>query len=118
MSNLMPKDIVDDVRRVLLDARRGKGARPNFLTALQILDRLPKEIRSRLISERSGGGEGAGKPFAAPSLVSHAARLIPGVEVEYMDSVGLSVKVAGEPIAPSYEVCGLYRIVPADDEIA
>src|SRR3954454_14766131 len=110
MPDLMPSDIVDEVRRVLLEARRGKGNRPNFLTAFQILDRLPTEIRDRLIAERTGGGGGAGTTFAAPSVVSRAARSIAGVDIEYMDSLGLSVQVAAVPTATSDEVCGLYRL--------
>jgi hypothetical protein len=114
----MPSDIVDEVRSVLLAAKSGKGHRPNFLTAFQILDRLPEATRSRLISERTGGGEGAGVVFAAPSVVSHAARLIPGVVVEYLDCVGLAAQVAGHSVSPSFEVCGLYRLAPTDEDVA
>jgi hypothetical protein len=114
MADLMPSDIVDEVRAVLLTARRGKGDRPNLLTAFQILDRLPEGTRTRLINERTGGGIGAGIAFAAPSVVSKAARLIIGVVVEYMDCVGLSVQVAGQSVVPSFEVCGLYRLAPID----
>ena len=62
MPDLMPSEIVDDVRRVLEAAHRGRGS-PNFLTAYQILDRLPPAIRTRLISERTRGGEGAGTEY-------------------------------------------------------
>lgn len=118
MPDLKPSDITDDVRRVLLTAHRGKGNHTQFLTAYQILDRLPDGIRSRLIGERTGGGTGAGTTFAAPSVVSRAARMVPGVQVEYMDSVGISIQVAGQPVVPSYEVCGLYRLLQMDDDVA
>ncbi|SRR5579884_1404761 len=118
MPDLMPSDIADEVRAVLLAANRGKGARPNFLTAFQILDRLPEATRARLIGERTEGGAGAGITFAAPSVVSRAARLIPGVVVEYMDSVGISVQVAGRSVVPSNEVCGLYRLATGEEEVA
>ena len=113
MEELRPSDIVDAVRAVLAAARRGKGDRPNYLTAFQILDRLPAELRTRLVSERTPGGTGAGTVFAAPSVVSRAARMA-GAEVEYLDSVGLSVQVAGQPVTPSYEVCAVYRLPAAD----
>src|SRR4051794_26669912 len=112
VSHLMPSDIVDDVKLVLAGARRGKGERPNFLTAYQILNRLPESVRAILVSERSSGGTGAGVHFAAPSVVSKAARLIPGVEIEYLDSVGLSAVIGTATVTPSNEVCGLYRLSP------
>lgn len=109
MEELQPSDIVEDVLAVLAAARRGKSDRPNFLTAFQILDRLPDPLRARLVGERTAGGEDAGIVFAAPSVVSRAARMA-GAEVEYLDSVGLSVQVAGRPVTPSYEVCAVYRL--------
>ena len=53
MPNLMPTEITNAVRQVLSSASRGKGNRPNFLTAYQILDRLPAPIKERLITERN-----------------------------------------------------------------
>jgi hypothetical protein len=110
MPNLMPTDIVDDVRRVLANAHAGKGTNPCFLTAFQILDRLPSAIRDRIIAERSIGGAGSGQSYAAPSVVSQAAEMVPGVVIDYIDTRGLTVTVAGRPLTPSYEVCGLYRL--------
>lgn len=116
MDDVKPTDIVEEVRAVLAAARRGKGARPNYLNAFQILDRLPEPLRAKLIGERTGGGRGAGTVFAAPSVVSRAARMA-GAEVEYVDCIGLSVVVAGQAVTPSFEVCGVYRLPtpePAD----
>src|SRR4051794_30527942 len=94
-ANLMPRDITDEVRAVLLAAHRGKGGdRPNFLTAYQILDRLPTATRDRLVAERTLGGRGSGVSYAAPSVVSDAATSLPGIVVEYMDTAGLAVTVA------------------------
>lgn len=113
VEELQPSDIVDDVRAVLAAAHRGKGDRPNYLTAFQILDRLPELLRARLVGERTAGGGGAGTVFAGPSVVSRAARMA-GAEVEYLDSVGISVQVAGVPVTPSYEVCAVYRLPAAE----
>ncbi len=97
MANLMPSDIKDD--------------RPYYLTAYQILDRLPNDIRTRLIQERTIGGRGAGVSYGAPSVVSDAAELLkPDIEIDYIDNVGMHVDVAGTPITPGFEVCGIYRL--------
>src|SRR5882724_729093 len=113
MSKRMPDDVVDHVRRVLCTANSGKGTGPNFITAYQILDRLPAELRDRLIHERTIGGRGAGVAYAAPSLVSDAAETLKaeGLEIAYMDTAGLSLTIAGQTIQPGYEDCGLYRLL-------
>lgn len=113
MENLRPSDIVDDVRAVLAAARRGKGDRPNYLTVFQILDRIPDPLRTRLISERTAGGANAGVVFAASGVVSRAARMA-GAEVEFIDSIGMSVQVAGQTVTPSYEICAVYRLPVPD----
>lgn len=110
MSSLMPVDILDEVRDVLLKAHRGKGEEPQFLTSYQILDRLPEATKQRLIEERKAGGKGAGAQHAAPSVVSDAVRRMPDVEVAYIDCRGLLVKVGTETIEPSFEVCAVYRL--------
>ena len=110
MANLMPGDIADEVTQVLLGAARGKGAGPCFLTAYQVLDRLPQATRDRLIAERTLGGTGSGVSYAAPSVVSDAAERLPGIEISWVDTRGLSLRVAGQPVSPGYEICALYRI--------
>lgn len=71
----------------------------------------------RLISERTAGGEGAGTEYAAPSVVARAAMSIPGVQIDYMDSVGIVIQVDGRSVTPSYEVCGLYRLANIDESV-
>lgn len=110
MANLKPSDVLEEVRSVLADASQGKGTAPSFLTAYQILDRLPDSIRSRLIAERSVGGQSAGSSYCAPSVVADAAEMIPEVEIAYMDTMGVTLKVAGHVLTPGYSVCGIYRL--------
>ena len=111
MDKIQPSEIVQDVRKVLETARKGKGSDPQFLTAYQILNRLPQETRGRLITERSMPGKGAGVHQAAASVVMHAIRQIGSeVDVEYFDNSGISFEVAGERITAGYPVCGLYRL--------
>ena len=108
---LMPRDIIDDVRDVLLQAHQEKGSRPHYLTAYQILDRLPENLRSQLIEERTLGGKDTGEHYSAASLVSDATELLkPNIEIDYIDTEGLSINIAGTLVNPGYEVCGLYRI--------
>lgn len=110
MPNLMPTDIKDDVERVLLESARGDGDRPNFLTAYQILDRLPEIMRTRLIEERTLGGRGSGVSYAAPGVVSDAAKMLPDILVDYIDNRGIQIEVAGQMLTPGHEVCGIYRL--------
>jgi hypothetical protein len=107
---LMPSNIRDEVRDVLARASRGKGDETTFLTAYQILARLPEAIRARLIDERQLGGKGTGVHYAAASVVSDAAEQIQGVEVRYLDTRQLTIHVAGQLVEPGYQVCGLYRL--------
>ena len=110
MSNLMPSDITDAVANVLHHASRGDGDRPNFLTAYQILDRLPPDIRDRLIEERTLGGQGAGVSYSAASIVSDAAGMLPSIVVEYIDTRGMEMQVAGQGITTGFPVSAIYRL--------
>ena len=108
---LMPSDIVDAVEAILREAAKGKGDRPNFLTSYQILDRLPQPTRDRLIQERGIGGEGAGAPFTAPSLISQAAAMLGDrVVIDYIDNRGLLFEVAGQQCRGGVWVCAIYRL--------
>lgn len=117
MTNVLPKEIVDEVRIVLGRAAKGKspGSTTKYLTAYQILDRLPVDLRDRIINERGRGGTGEGVPYAAPSVVAMAAQMVckdTGGTIDYIDTAGLKVQVKDQCVEPSYEVCGLYRLPP------
>ncbi|HEY2412165.1 MAG TPA: hypothetical protein VGI40_07985 [Pirellulaceae bacterium] len=81
---LMPSDILSEVETVLKNARTGKGTEPAFLTAFQILERLPSQLRDQLIQERGLGGKGTGVAYAAPSVVSDAAEKLPEIQISYL----------------------------------
>jgi len=110
MPNLMPTDVKNEVAEVLRNAAQADGNRPYFLTAYQILARLPKEIQQRLIQERTVGGRGAGVSYAAPSVVADAAAMLPDIEIEYIDNIGMQIEAAGQFLTPGFEVCGIYRL--------
>jgi hypothetical protein len=110
MPRIMPSDIVHDVETVLRNANKGKGDSTCWLTAYQILHRLPPGLRDRIINERLIGGAGTGVNYAAPSVVSDAAEMVPGVYIDYLDCENLIVSIDGIQRTPGYPVRGLYRI--------
>jgi hypothetical protein len=110
MAKLMPGDIADEVREVLLRAPEAKSHGRRFLTTYQILDRLPPATRDRLIAERKLGGRGSGVYYAATGVVSDAAGRLPGVEIVTVDSKGLTIQVAGQTIVPGFGSSSLYRL--------
>ena len=114
MANLMPSGITDEVLDILKNAGWGKGDGPQYITAYQILERLPDAVKQRLVAERGQPGAGSGHHYAAASVVSDAAEMLKNqglVEIEYMDCTGLELSISGTPIVPGYPVCGLYRVV-------
>lgn len=110
MSNLMPADIIDEVRKVLEHAKSGKGTERHYLTAYQILAALPPQIRDAVIQQRGLPGVGAGVHYSAASLVSDTAEQVPGVEKAYIDSRHMSFQIDHRAVAAGYGVSGLYRL--------
>lgn len=114
MPNLMPSDILDEVLDVLRVAGTGKGSTRWFLTAYQILERLPTNMRDRLIQERGMPGTGSGNNYASASVVANACQVLQRqgrARIEYLDPDGIQVRVGGQFVVPSYDVCGLYQYV-------
>ena len=109
---LKPSDVVEDVYRVL--ARAGGAYNgPIFVTAHQILNRLPRRIRSRLIRERGRAGAGSGHYYASASIVSDAAEMLMRrrrVDIEWLDTRGLHLECGGETIQAGNASCALYRM--------
>lgn len=113
---LTPTKILDDVRMVLKAAATGKGTDRVFLSAYQILDRLPPAIRQRLLTERAGAGRGTGKYYGAASVVSDAAEMLLRQgeldAIPYVETEGLQFRVDGSFESAGNRVCGLYRLKP------
>lgn len=114
MARLMPSDIIDDVYRIIVSAKKGKGKYPNWLTAYQILARLDPNTRQRLEKERCPAGKGGGYHYGAASVVMSACKRLanedpPRVEISYLDTKGLRLIIDNRAVAPSDSVCGLYR---------
>jgi hypothetical protein len=106
-------EIVNEVRRVLHSAAKGKGLSPNFLTAYQILSRLPMDLQTRLIEGHGRGGKGWGKGKGAANVVMRALRSLKAeLEIAFLDTKGLELTVGDHVVEAGNRVCALYRIRP------
>jgi len=111
MSNLMPNQIqveVENVLRGVQDIPNGRGRA--YLTAYQILDQLPQQIKERLIAERGAPGLGAGQHYSAASVVSDAAEKISGIEIVFLETSSIKIIVNESDITPGNKYVGLYRL--------
>lgn len=104
------EELAAAISRVLASAAKGKGAHPQYLTAYQILRRLPTALQQVLINEYGEPGKGAGRHFSAVSRVAQVARTVAD-EPSYLDAQELSFEYAdGEaPVGGGSRVVGLYR---------
>lgn len=112
MAKVEADEIARKVEEVLRMASTGKGSQRGFLTAYQILNRLPAAARDRLTAEYgSRSGKDAGRPFGPASRVAQVAADLPGVEQRYLDTAGLQFNV-GQPdeIEAGYNLCALFRL--------
>jgi hypothetical protein len=110
MPNLMPRDITAEVESVLRNTQIGGRGR-SYLTAYQILEQLSQQIRDRLIAERGTPGLGSGNYYAAANVVSDAAEMISGIQIEFLDATSIKIILNnGTDITPGNQNVGLYRI--------
>lgn len=111
MSKIMPKHLVNDVRKILSSTATGKGKRPQYVTAYQIFRRLPFTIRVQLVDERGKPGKGSGNEFAAASVVAKACQQMPDVQIRYLDTEGIIFETGTNRTAKAgYQVCAIYRL--------
>ena len=109
MDQYLPSAIKEEVRQVLVKASAGCDT-PPYLTAYQILDRLPLPIKEGLISQYSIGGAGNGASYSAISAISQSAQSLEGVDITYIDSVGLTINVGDNPVIPGNEHVRIFRL--------
>lgn len=96
----------DDIREVL---RRQDGR--EFLTAYQILNRLPRLTRDALVAQHGErSGKGAGRPITPARAVADALGQMDGVQRERLDTGDLAFTVAGAEVEAGAARCGLYRL--------
>jgi hypothetical protein len=95
---------------VLAHTDTGKGRDPHYLTAYQILRRLPDTLRAELIAAYGEPGKGNGRHFTAVSRVAQVARSV--AEYEYLDAQGLTFEFGegeDDDALSGYPVIGVYR---------
>ncbi len=103
-------DVVHEIRRVLEHAAKGKGTHTHYVTAYQILDRLPRQMRADLIAQFGKSGAGVGDWQSAAKHIANLIKGMGGVDVDYLDTRGAQFRMADEWREAGYEVCGLYRL--------
>lgn len=116
MPRLMPRDIMPNVLKVLVDARKGKGRSPCWLTAYQIFLRLPYDMQTRLEKERGRMGKDSGRPFAAATVIAMACKRLKSekkADLDYLDTGDLEICAGKRQVRPSFQVCGIYRATSA-----
>jgi hypothetical protein len=109
-------------REVVLALRRGRrGKTPpgahKWMTAYQILNRLPKRVRVYLQTNVARAGKGAGWFQSAATAVARACERVEKAtgEIEkslvYFDTTGVlfAVKDQRSPVEAGFGVCGIYR---------
>lgn len=110
---MTPSEIIEPVRVVLHNAARGKTDRPWMVSSYQVLDRLPEDIRSQLIEQHGGAGDGSGGSRGAAHVVAHALDMLERrgeATSTYLDTRGVQFRVAGNLVESGYgSICKLYR---------
>jgi hypothetical protein len=103
-------EVIQGIRHVLDLAAKGKGAHPQYITAYQILDRLPKVLRASVIAQHGDSGEGAKSWSSAAKYIANLIKGMGGVERSYLDTRGVEFRIGDEKRRAGYKVCGLYRL--------
>lgn len=109
MTRLMPSDVEKEVHQVLMSVAGDSTSRP-YLTAYQILSRLPSATCQRLIAERGRGGAKSGVYYGAPSVVATAAGMLSNIDIRFIDTGDLSIHIDGENVTAGCDVVGIYRL--------
>ena len=76
-----------------------------MLSSYQVLDRLPEEVRGRLIEHHGGAGSGGGGNRGAAHAVAQALEMLERrgeATATYLDTQGVQFRVAGEFIEGGY----------------
>jgi hypothetical protein len=107
-------DLATAVIDVMKSARHGKNTEPGWVTAYQVLNRLPEPLRAELVGENGGYGgraNDAERGTGAANAVMRVLRDHPHVEVSYFDAWHDSQFAVGEGnwIQPGNVTCAIYR---------
>lgn len=105
------------VRKVLVEA--AKLSKHVYLTAFQILDKLPPRVRSALIKNHmSEGGKNASVRYPASQVVKNSARYLTK-DIIFLGTHGIEFMVNGKVVKPSgHEHIAAYRLLPPNKKMA
>jgi hypothetical protein len=92
--NIDSTELENAIAKVLKEASKDPGGAPSYLTAYQILRRLPGELRNALVATYAPAGKGADSNYSAATRVGHAAGKI--AEIVHLDSRDLNFDVGSE----------------------
>ena len=110
-------DLATAVIDVLRAAMHGKATEPGWVTAYQVLNRLPETVRAELVREHGGYGgraNDAERGSGAANAVMRVLRDHRNVEVAYLDAWNDSQFAVGEGtwIQPGNVTCAIYKWRP------
>lgn len=112
MPNIKPNEIVEEIKEVLENINRNNQETKPFVTAYQILEELPHDLKNRIIKERGRPGKDSGTYYSAASVVSDAAEMLANIEIRTINTIHLKIKCEGYQIIDAGNPnVGLYRII-------
>lgn len=113
------QELREAVEEVIKSAQHGqqRGHGPVWITAYQVLGRLPPELRARLVKEHEGYGGGAhdaDRGTGAANAVMRVLRQLHSeklVAIEHFDAYGDSQFCVGEDkwVHPGNVTCAIYK---------
>ncbi|MFA5061657.1 MAG: hypothetical protein WC526_00745 [Patescibacteria group bacterium] len=111
MAKVDADEISAAIREVLANASTGKGTTRAYLTAYQILKRLPQALQDTLQAEYGRSGKGGGWPFGPATRVAQVASGLHGVHHVSLDTRGLQFDVGQtDEVEAGYNLCALFRL--------
>ena len=102
----LPSAIVKDVLKIL--------PTEHYVTAYQILHRLPAAIQSKLIAGRGRPGAHSGRYYTSATDVAKAAEMLVRTgkaEKTWLDTKDLRLECEGKTIEAGNPSCALYRAI-------
>jgi len=111
MAKVDAKDLAPEIQLVLERACRGPSGESGFLTAYQILNRLPPALQDLLRQAYGRSGEGAGHHFSPASRVGRVAADLENVEKAHFDTRGLQFELPHDEQADAgADRCAIFRL--------
>lgn len=115
MSKITASDIVTEVRNVVSTAFHGQRKVPSWVTAYQVLIRLPDATRTKLIADHGEPGKDSGNYYPASQVVKDALLMLARdgeVAIDYLDANNeISIDTPNGPVKPGNVTVAMYRFI-------